>query len=257
MSDFEIYPAIDLKDGQGVRLLHGDFDKLTVYAPDPAKQAQSFLDEGANWVHVVDLDGALAGNGVNLEAVQAILATGAKIQLGGGIRTIDHIERWLAAGVARVILGTAALRSPQLVKDAAKAFPGQIAVGADAKGGMIAAEGWLDVSDVKATDLVRRFEDCGVGAVIFTDIGRDGALTGVNAQATAEIAKAVSIPVIASGGVAGLNDIEACLAEAESGIAGVITGRAIYDGRLDLKQALALAKAHVANTSVAQDGALC
>lgn len=246
MSDFEIYPAIDLKEGKGVRLLHGDFNKMTIYAPDPAAQAQSFLDLGANWVHVVDLDGALAGDGVNVAAVKAILATGAKIQLGGGIRTMAHIEGWLSAGVARVILGTAALRDPQLVKQAAQAFPNQIAVGADATGGMIAAEGWLDVSDVKATDLVRRFEDCGVAAVIFTDIGRDGALTGVNADATAEIARAVSIPVIASGGVADVSDIDACLAHRESGIAGVITGRAIYDGRLDLADAIALAKAHEA-----------
>lgn len=238
MSEFEIYPAIDLKEGQGVRLLHGDFNKMTVYAPDPAAKAQEFLDLGANWVHVVDLDGALAGDGVNVAAVNAILATGAKIQLGGGIRTMTHIETWLEAGVARVILGTAALRDPQLVIDAAKAFPSQIAVGADAKGGMIAAEGWLDVSDVKATDLVRRFEDCGVAAVIFTDIGRDGALTGVNAEATAEIASAVSIPIIASGGVADKNDITACLRYRSSGMAGVITGRAIYDGRLDLAEAI-------------------
>ena len=242
MSQFQIYPAIDLKEGQGVRLLHGDFNKMTVYAPNPAKQAQEFLDLGAKWVHVVDLDGALAGAGVNNEAVRAILATGAKIQLGGGIRSMAHIETWLDAGVARVILGTAALRDPELVIQAAKAFPGQVAVGADATNGMIAAEGWLDVSDVKATDLVKRFEDCGVAAVIFTDIGRDGALTGVNAEATAEIARAVSIPVIASGGVAGISDIAACLAERDSGIAGVITGRAIYDGRLDLAEAITMAK---------------
>ncbi|MGC6516960.1 MAG: 1-(5-phosphoribosyl)-5-[(5-phosphoribosylamino)methylideneamino]imidazole-4-carboxamide isomerase [Candidatus Puniceispirillaceae bacterium] len=242
MSEFEIYPAIDLKDGQGVRLLHGDFAKMTIYAPDPAQKARSFLQSGANWVHVVDLDGALAGTGINAQAVSDILATGARIQLGGGIRTMAHIENWLSAGVARVILGTAALRDPTLVIEAAKTFPGQIAVGADAKDGMIAAEGWLDVSDVKATDLVRRFEDCGVAAVIFTDIGRDGALTGVNAEATAKIAQAVSIPVIASGGVASMADIDACLAYRQSGIAGVITGRAIYDGRLDLAAAIQASK---------------
>ncbi len=242
VQDFEIYPAIDLKDGQGVRLLHGDFDKMTVYAPDPGAKAAEFLAQGARWVHVVDLDGALAGNGVNKTAVADILQTGAQIQLGGGIRQLSHIENWLEAGVARVILGTAALRSPDLVIEAAKAFPGQIAVGADAKGGMIAAEGWLDVSDVPTVDLVKRFEDCGVAAVIFTDIGRDGALTGVNAEATAELAAAVSIPIIASGGVAGMDDIEACLAHANTGIAGVITGRAIYDGRLDLTEALRAAE---------------
>ena len=246
-SSFEIYPAIDLKDGQGVRLLHGDFDKMTIYAPDPAAKAQEFLDYGARWVHVVDLDGALAGNAVNQDAVKAILATGAQIQLGGGIRTIEHIETWLEAGVGRVILGTAALRSPELVIQAAKAFPGQIAVGADAKGGMIAAEGWLDISDVPVVDLVRRFEDCGVAAVIFTDIGRDGALSGVNAEATAALAEAVSIPIIASGGVADIEDIKACLEGAKRGIAGVITGRAIYDGRLDLQQALSLTDSSLAN----------
>ena len=240
-TSFEIYPAIDLKEGQGVRLLHGDFSKMTIYAPDPAAKAKEFLALGANWVHVVDLDGALQGNGVNQQAVKDILATGAQIQLGGGIRKMSHIESWLDAGVARVILGTAALRDPELVITAAKAFPGQVAVGADAKGGMIAAEGWLDVSDVPAIDLVRRFEDCGVAAVIFTDIGRDGALTGVNAEATASLAEAVSIPIIASGGVADLSDIAACVAGASRGISGVITGRAIYDGRLDLAEALALA----------------
>ena len=238
----QIYPAIDLKNGQGVRLLHGDFDKMTVYAPDPAAQAKAFLASGCEWVHVVDLDGALEGAVANQDAVKAILSTGAQIQLGGGIRTMATIESWLDAGVKRVILGTVALKDPALVRQAAKAFPGQIAVGADARGGMIAAEGWLEVSEVATLDLVRQFEDCGVAAVIFTDISRDGALTGVNAEATAALAEAVSIPVIASGGVKNIDDITACAALAHTGIDGVITGRALYDGRLDLAEAIAVAK---------------
>ena len=238
----QIYPAIDLKNGQGVRLLHGDFDKMTVYAPDPAAQAKAFLASGCEWVHVVDLDGALEGAVANQDAVRAILSTGAQIQLGGGIRTMATIESWLDAGVKRVILGTVALKDPALVRQAAKSFPGQIAVGADARDGMIAAEGWLEVSEVATLDLVRQFEDCGVAAVIFTDISRDGALTGVNAEATAALAEAVSIPVIASGGVKNIDDITACAALAHTGIDGVITGRALYDGRLDLAEAIAVAK---------------
>ena len=198
-SQLIIYPAIDLKDGQAVRLLHGDFDKMTVYAPDPAVQARQFTDAGCEWIHVVDLDGAVAGNAVNKEAVSGILKSGAKIQLGGGIRDMAAIEGWLTAGVSRVILGTAALKDPELVKQAAKAFPDHIAVGADAKDGMIAAEGWLETSEVPVLELVQRFEACGVAAVIFTDISRDGALTGVNIDATARLAEQVSIPVIASG----------------------------------------------------------
>lgn len=237
-----LYPAIDLKDGQAVRLLHGDFDKLTVYAPDPGRQAQEFADAGCSWIHVVDLDGAVAGESRNSDAVKAILKTGANVQLGGGIRTMEHIETWLSVGLSRVILGTVALKNPDLVKQAAKAFPGQIAVGADAREGMIAAEGWLETSEVGAVDLVRRFEDCGVAAVIFTDISRDGALTGVNAEATADLASKVSIPVIASGGVSQIDDISACAALSHTGLEGVITGRALYDGRLDLKHALAVAR---------------
>ena len=236
-----LYPAIDLKDGQAVRLLHGNFDKLTVYAPDPGVQARDFVDSGCQWIHVVDLDGAVAGESRNIAAVQAILETGVKVQLGGGIRTLQTIESWLSLGISRVILGTAALKNPKLVKDAALSFPDQIAVGADAREGKIAAEGWLETSEVEAIDLVRRFEDCGVAAVIFTDIGRDGALSGVNAQATSELARAVSIPVIASGGVRGIKDISDCVALAHTGLEGVITGRALYDGRLDLKKALAVA----------------
>ena len=237
-----LYPAIDLKDGQVVRLLQGDFDKLTVYAPDPAAQAREFGDSGCNWIHVVDLDGAVAGESRNNVAVRAIVETGMKVQLGGGIRTMQTIETWLSLGISRVVLGTVALKDPELVKEAASAFPGQIAVGADAREGMIAAEGWLETSQVKTVDLVRRFEDCGVAAVIFTDITRDGALTGVNAQATSDLASSVSIPIIASGGVSGLEDICACAALAHTGLEGVITGRALYDGRINLKQALAVAK---------------
>ena len=232
-----LYPAIDLKDGACVRLLHGDFDALTKYNPDPGDQARQFVDAGCRWIHVVDLDGAVAGAAVNIEAVNAILKTGLPVQLGGGIRSMAQIETWIDAGISRVILGTAALKDPDLVIEAAKKFEGKIAVGADARGGMIAAEGWLETTDMPVLDLVKRFEDCGVAAIIFTDIGRDGALTGVNLDATAELARATSIPVIASGGVASIDDIIA-LSQDTSGIDGVITGRAIYDGRLDLKEAL-------------------
>ena len=232
-----LYPAIDLKDGACVRLLHGDFDALTKYNPDPGDQARQFADAGCRWIHVVDLDGAVAGAAVNIEAVNAILKTGLPVQLGGGIRSMAQIETWIDAGISRVILGTAALKDPGLVIEAAKKFEGKIAVGADARGGMIAAEGWLETTDMPVLDLVKRFEDCGVAAIIFTDIGRDGALTGVNLDATAELARATSIPVIASGGVASIDDIIA-LSQDKSGIDGVITGRAIYDGRLDLKEAL-------------------
>ena len=238
----QIYPAIDLKDGQGVRLLHGNFDRMTVYAPNPKFQAEKFIAAGCEWIHVVDLDGALKGASANQQAVNAICQTGARIQLGGGIRTMQDIENWLSAGISRVVLGTIALKNPKLVIKAAKAFPGHIAVGADARNGRIAAEGWLEDSDIEAVDLVRRFEDCGVAAVIFTDISRDGALTGVNAEATAALADAVSVPIIASGGVKGIEDIKACLAKSATGIEGVIAGRALYDGRLDLREALAVAQ---------------
>lgn len=237
-----IYPAIDLKDGQIVRLLHGDFNKMTVYAPDSGEQAQSFVKAGCEWIHVVDLNGAVSGKTVNREAVRAIIKTKAKIQFGGGIRTMQDIEYWLSEGISRIILGTAALKDPDLVITAAKTFAGKIAVGADARKGMISAEGWLEDSTVRVIDLVRRFEDCGVSAVIFTDISRDGALTGVNAEATGELASQVSIPIIASGGVKGIEDIRACMTLADKGIEGVITGRAIYDGRLDLAEALAVAR---------------
>jgi len=232
-----LYPAIDLKDGACVRLLHGDFDALTKYNPDPGDQARQFAEAGCRWIHVVDLDGAVAGTAVNNEAVAAILKVGLPVQLGGGIRSMAQIEAWIDTGISRVILGTAALKDPQLVIDAAKSFPNKIAVGADARGGMIAAEGWLETTDMPVLDLVKRFEDCGVAAIIFTDIGRDGALTGVNLEATSELARSTSIPVIASGGVASIDDIIA-LSQDKSGIDGVITGRAIYDGRLNLNDAI-------------------
>ena len=232
-----LYPAIDLKDGACVRLLHGDFDALTKYNPDPGDQARQFAEAGCLWIHVVDLDGAVAGTAVNNDAVAAILKAGLPVQLGGGIRSMAQIEAWIDAGISRVILGTAALKDPQLVIDAAKNFPNKIAVGADARGGMIAAEGWLETTDMPVLDLVKRFEDCGVAAIIFTDIGRDGALTGVNLEATSELARSTSIPVIASGGVASIDDIIA-LSQDKSGIDGVITGRAIYDGRLNLNDAI-------------------
>ena len=230
-----IFPAIDLKDGSCVRLKHGNFAQLTIYNSNPGDQANQFVQAGTQWIHCVDLDGAVKGKPVNTDAVKAILAAGVKVQLGGGIRDMDTISAWLDQGVERVILGTIALKNPELVIQASKAFPGQIAVGADAKDGMIAAEGWLETSHIPVLDLVRRFEDCGVAAVIFTDISRDGALEGVNAKATLELADAVSIPVIASGGVADIADIKTL---ANTAIHGVIIGRAIYDGRLELAEAI-------------------
>ena len=237
-----LYPAIDIKNGACVRLLYGDLDAVTQYNDDPGDQARQFVEAGCKWIHVVDLDGAVEGKAVNRNAVSAILSAGVPVQLGGGIRDMAGVEHWIEAGISRVILGTAALKNPQLVKDAAKAFPGKIAVGADARGGMIAAEGWIETTDMPVLDLVKRFEDSGVAAVIFTDIGRDGALTGVNLEATASLARQTSVPVIASGGVASIDDIHALRAD-DSGIDGVITGRAIYDGRLDLVQALQVMEA--------------
>ena len=236
-----IYPAIDLKNGQGVRLLYGDFEKMTVYAPDVRAQANEFVSIGCSWIHVVDLDGALQGKPVNITAVEQILKAGSKVQLGGGIRDLKTIEDWLSIGVDRLILGTAALKTPALLKEAARLFEGKIAVGADAKGGMIAAEGWVEVSTIPVVDLVKRFEDCGVAAIVFTDISRDGALTGINAIATAELAQEINIPVIASGGVKGIEDIKACANLSHFGIEGVITGRALYDGRLSLRDAIQIA----------------
>jgi phosphoribosylformimino-5-aminoimidazole carboxamide ribotide isomerase len=240
-----LFPAIDLKSGQCVRLKQGDMGQATLFNADPADQAGKFVAEGAEWLHLIDLDGAFAGQPVNAAAVESILKT-VKVpcQLGGGIRDLARIEEWLLKGIARVILGTAALKKPELVKGAARVFPDRIAVGIDAKRGRVAVEGWAETSDVLAIDLARRFEDAGVTAIIYTDIDRDGLLQGVNAEATAELAAKLSIPVIASGGVAGPEDIDRLKAvlprsrQSGGGIAGVIAGRALYDGRLDLRSAI-------------------
>ncbi len=236
-----LYPAIDLKGGEVVRLREGDMDRATVYGADPAAQAAAFQRQGFRWLHVVDLDGAFAGESRNAAAVEGILAAvSMPVQLGGGIRTMAHVDAWLARGVSRVILGTVAVRDPALVKAAARAHPGRVAVGIDARGGRVAVEGWAEVSDMTALDLARRFEDAGVAAVIYTDIARDGLLKGLDLAGTRALAQAVSIPVIASGGLAGLGDIEALLAPENRVIAGAITGRALYDGRLDAAAALGL-----------------
>nr|WP_295664275.1 1-(5-phosphoribosyl)-5-[(5-phosphoribosylamino)methylideneamino]imidazole-4-carboxamide isomerase [Polymorphobacter sp.] len=240
MSGFTIYPAIDLKQGQVVRLAEGDMARATVYADDPAAQARRFHADGATALHVVDLDGAFAGSGVNSAAVEGIAAAfPGRVQVGGGIRSRADIDRWLALGVARVVMGTAALDDPDLVRAAAKAAPGRIIVAVDARGGMVATRGWASVSTVAVAELALRFEDAGVAALLFTDVGRDGLLKGVNVEATAALAAACTLPVIASGGVAGAGDITALRGHAN--IEGVIVGRAIYDGRLTLPDALRLA----------------
>ncbi|HKW52915.1 MAG TPA: 1-(5-phosphoribosyl)-5-[(5-phosphoribosylamino)methylideneamino]imidazole-4-carboxamide isomerase [Stellaceae bacterium] len=236
-----LYPAIDLKGGQCVRLLRGEMSAATVYNDDPAAQARSFVAAGCRWLHVVDLDGAFAGKPMNAAAVASIVAAArVPVQLGGGIRDRATIARWLESGVTRVVLGTAALRDPELVKAACRAYPGRVAVGIDARHGRVAVEGWAKSSDMTALDLALAFEDAGVTAIIYTDIERDGALTGVDADATAALARRLTTPVIASGGVAGLADLAALKAHEQDGIAGVICGRALYDGRLDLGRALAL-----------------
>jgi len=233
-----LYPAIDLKDGQCVRLVHGDMGRATVFGDDPAAQACAFADAGAEWLHLVDLNGAFAGHPVNGAAVEAILKqVRIPVQLGGGIRDMATIEMWLAKGLARVILGTVAVENPDLVREAARAFPGQVAVGIDARGGRVATKGWATETDVTVTDLARSFQDAGVAALIYTDINRDGAMGGPNLPATAALARAVTIPVIASGGVSTLADL---IALRDTGvIAGAISGRAIYEGAIDLGQALA------------------
>lgn len=236
-----LFPAIDLKDGQCVRLVQGDMDRATVFSDTPAEQARVFESQGFEWLHLVDLNGAFEGKPVNGDAVEAILKTvSLPAQLGGGIRSMQQIEAWLDKGIARVILGTAALRDPQLVIDACKTWPGKIAVGVDAKDGYVAVEGWAEVSDIQALDLARRFEDAGVAALIYTDISRDGAMQGMNVAGTAELANSVGIPVIASGGVTNLDDLHALKAANAPGIVGVISGRAIYDGRLNPSEALNL-----------------
>ena len=234
-----LFPAIDLKDGQVVRLLKGDLDKATVYGHQPGAQAKAFQDQGFSWLHVVDLNGAVDGKPVNRAAVEDILAnTSNPVQLGGGIRTLEQIEAWLEAGVNRVILGTIALRDPDLVIQACKKFPGQIVVGIDARDGMVAVEGWVETGDVEVIELAKKFEGAGVAAIVFTDIGRDGALSGVNVPATVELAEAVNIPVIASGGLADLEGLKALVEAGCAGIEGVISGRALYEGTLDPAQAL-------------------
>lgn len=237
-----LFPAIDLKDGHCVRLERGAMESATVFNADPAAQAKSFADAGFPWLHCVDLNGAFNGRSTNADAIKAIRAAiRLPIQLGGGIRDMAAIEGWLGAGITRVILGTAALKNPALVKTAAHKFPGKIAVGIDARDGKVAVEGWAETSQLDVADLARRFEDVGVAAIIFTDIARDGMLGGVNAAASAALAHAVRIPVIASGGVAGIEDIENLKATGERNILGVIIGRALYDGRIDPKAALELA----------------
>ena len=237
-----LYPAIDLKDGQAVRLVHGEMDSATVFNDDPAAQARHFVEAGCSWLHLVDLNGAFAGEPVNAAPVEAILAAcDVPAQLGGGIRDMATIEAWLSKGLARVILGTVAVENPDLVREAARAFPGHVAVGIDARDGMVATKGWAEETNVNATDLARAFEDAGVAAIIYTDINRDGAMQGPNIAATEALARAVDIPIIASGGVSSLEDLLALKATGQ--IAGAISGRALYDGAIDLKEALAALRA--------------
>ncbi len=233
-----LYPAIDLKDGQCVRLRQGDMDRATVFNDDPGAQAAAFAAAGSAWLHVVDLNGAFAGEPVNGDAVDAILgATGLPVQLGGGIRTLETIEMWLTKGVRRVVLGTVAVKDPDLVREACRKWPGHVALGIDARGGKVAVEGWAEVSELDAQDLALRFEDAGADAIVYTDIDRDGVLQGPNVEATAGLACAVSTPVIASGGVSSLDDLIALAGQKV--IAGAIVGRALYDGRVNLAEALA------------------
>jgi phosphoribosylformimino-5-aminoimidazole carboxamide ribotide isomerase len=246
-----LFPAIDLKDGKCVRLKLGDMATATVYSEDPGAQAKAFEEQGFSWLHVVDLNGAFEGKSVNSAAVGAILkATKNPVQLGGGIRTLAQIEDWLDRGLARVILGTVAVREPDLVKEACKKFPGKIAVGIDARGGKVAVEGWAEASSLGVIELAKKFEGAGVAAIIYTDIDRDGVLTGINWEATIALAEAVSIPVIASGGLASLDDIRRMTRPDARKLAGAISGRALYDGRIDPAEALAiLSEAKIGSSS--------
>ncbi len=244
MSGFTLYPAIDLKQGRVVRLQRGDMAQATVYAEDPAEQACAFAADGFKWLHVVDLDGAFAGKPANAEAVARILAASPNpVQLGGGIRNMPTVEAWLEGGVTRVILGSAAVKDPHFVREACRHFPGRVVVGIDARGGMVATEGWAETSTLPARDLALRLEDAGAAAIIYTDIDRDGMLSGVNVEQTRALAMALDTPVIASGGVASLADLTALKAVAGDGISGCILGRALYDGRILPAEALALAPA--------------
>lgn len=236
-----LFPAIDLKEGRCVRLVQGDMNRATVFNDDPADQAATFVEQGFGYLHVVDLDGAFAGKPVNQAAVEGILARiGIPVQLGGGIRNLATVEGWLAKGIARVIIGTAAVRDPGFVREAARKFPGRVAVGIDARDGLVAVEGWAETSELTAVELGRRFEDAGVAAIVYTDIARDGLVQGLNIESTLELARAVSIPVIASGGLASIADVERLLAPDCAILEGAITGRALYDGRLDPREAMAL-----------------
>ncbi len=239
-----LFPAIDLKEGLAVRLEQGDMARTTVFHRDPAAQARAFELAGFEYLHIVDLDGAFAGKPVNAGAVDRILETiGIPVQLGGGVRDMATVEAWLGKGVDRVIIGTAAVRNPDLVKEAAKTFPGRVAVGLDARDGKVAVQGWAEISELSALAIARRFEDAGVSAIIYTDIARDGLLKGLNLDATIALADSISIPVIASGGLASMDDIKALLEPRAKKLAGAIAGRALYDGRLDIAEALKLVQA--------------
>jgi phosphoribosylformimino-5-aminoimidazole carboxamide ribotide isomerase len=236
-----LYPAIDLKGGKCVRLVRGDMESAQVFNDDPAAQGKAFQDAGFQWLHIVDLDGAVGGRAINADAVRSILgAMSLPAQLGGGIRDMAAIEGWLSAGITRVILGTVAVKNPALVREASKAFPGKIAVGIDAKAGRVAIQGWAEDTDLLAVDLAKQFEDAGVACIIYTDIARDGTGTGVNVEETAGIASAVRVPVVASGGIGSLDDLRALKTRGHPNINGVICGRALYDGRVDAAQALKL-----------------